>query len=430
MTQATRRPARKRQYGSGGLSRLSDAKNGSPRWRLTVQTKLDEGEPKPLTRNFTGTEADAKRALKDFQRQIEDGRFADDSGLTFATAFERFMAEVRTSKSPTTSELYERILRTHALKPLGHLRMRDIQATHIRRVIASAVNSSRTAQRGGALAGKSRANLRSYLHALFNFSLKENIVPRNVVDQVATPQLDHVERVEVDVELANTIRNLSATNTELSPIIAVALGTGMRRGELCGMRWSDVDLASGRIDVRRAAKNGGRAGERKVIIGTTKTKRSNRFVIMPQFARLALKDHRIAQRERDLAIGLGNRGDGVYVFDMLGTKERSEYAAWKADERKHREILDPNELSRRFTRFVRSQRLPEGLRFHDLRHGFACLAHASGSDIKTVSEALGHSSIGVTANIYVRLFGSAALDDQATRLDELLSKAPAARVNG
>jgi integrase len=414
--------AKRRQYGDGGLSRLStNAKDGRPRWRLTVRVAHENGERDQLTRNVIGTEAEAKRALKAFSKEIDEGRFADDKGLTFRSLLELFLAEVRRSSAPTTAELYERMLRSHAEHILGPMRVRAIQTAHIRRVLDTARNVSRTTKRGQRLSGRSIGNVRSYLHAALAYAMKEDYVPRNVVDQVRPPRHDHVERIDVDFDLANRILVAARSSDELRYIVAVALGSGLRRGELCALRWSDVDLENGWLTVRRAAKNIGRRGERTVIIGDTKTRSSLRTVVLLECARTALSDLRQAQKERDLAAGLGRRGDGVAVFDMLGMAQ-SQYGAWTAKERKRRSLLDPNELSRLFTRFVRDAKLPEGLRFHDLRHGFACLLFAAGCDLKTVSVWLGHSSVSVTAGVYVRHLGTAMFEEQARRVDEILSR--------
>ena len=142
----------------------------------------------------------------------------------------------------------------------------------------------------------------------------------------------------------------------------------------------------------------------KVIIKAPKTKRSQRIDHLPAFVLAVVRRHRVAQAKRHLALGIGNRGADGMVFDRLDGR------SW-----------DPDELSPQFSRLIRREKLP-AFRFHDLRHGYATLAFAAGVPLKTVSESLGHSAIGVTDVIYVHLRDEAKRE-KADRLDAYLDAA-------
>ncbi len=171
----------------------------------------------------------------------------------------------------------------------------------------------------------------------------------------------------------------------------------MRRCEICALKYSDIDLAAERYTLMRAAK----IVDGKVVIGKLKTKSSTRKGRLPAFVIPILKEHRRTQRERHMLLGLGNIGAETFVF------ERQDGTCW-----------NPNELSRRFSRFVRRHRLSP-MRFHDLRHAHASLRNSSGSSLKEISESLGHSSIGITANLYVHLLEDSKSAD-AERFDDYL----------
>ena len=130
----------------------------------------------------------------------------------------------------------------------------------------------------------------------------------------------------------------------------------------------------------------------KVIIKSTKTKRSTRTEYLAPFVIAVLRKHRATQAARHLALGLGNQGPDGFVFD-------------RADGRQ----FDPNEMSRLFSRLVRKHKLPT-VRLHDLRHAFATLSFAAGIPPKAVSESLGHSAIGVTGAIYIHLLSQTKRD--------------------
>jgi integrase len=168
----------------------------------------------------------------------------------------------------------------------------------------------------------------------------------------------------------------AAEGTELQAAIAVAIGTGLRRGELLALRWSDLDLDARRLTVRRSLET---------IEGVTRTKppktaRSARTIALPPFVGNILRAERKKQAELRLLLGLGREDDG-WVF------VRSDGSQW-----------EPGAFSLAFARFVKRAELPH-IRFHDLRHSFGTLALASGVDLQTVSRALGHESAAITSRI-------------------------------
>jgi integrase len=236
------------------------------------------------------------------------------------------------------------------------------------------------------------------------WGVKQGHLLTNVAERVEPPASPYVERTSITLDDVRAI--LAGTQgTELAAIVTTAIGTGLRRSELCALYWSDLDLDGGIIAVRRAAAN----LDGKVIIKATKTKRSQRVDHLPAFVIAALRGHKEEQLSRFTAIFADElearrQQKGGYVFTRPNGK------AW-----------DPNELSRQFSRLVRSRKLPP-FRFHDLRHGYASLAFAAGVSLRGVSESLGHSAIGVTDAIYVHLRDEAKRE-KADRLDAYLGPA-------
>lgn len=188
--------------------------------------------------------------------------------------------------------------------------------------------------------------------------------------------------------------------------VVLAIGSGLRRGELLALRWKDVDLVAASVRVMRAVErvemsdpNDPQKKRIDLRFKEPKTKGSRRTVILPAFAVERLRRHRREQQERFERLGVCRTNDDL-VFDRDG------------------EPWCPNTFGLCFARLVRRLKLPP-VRLHDLRHSYTSLMVASGVDLKTVSTALGHSSIRVTADIYAHLL-PAMERSAAARLDRII----------
>lgn len=341
-----------------------------------------------------------QNSFSDFARKKARGiDYPDEDRLIFDDLADRYLVAKAMSKESTTIAWYRRHLAQHIRPVLGAMHLREIRAHHIQNLLARATNGSRTSRRGAPLSPTSLRNVLVAIRAILGWGVKQGHLTRNVAEIVEMPSIPHSERAVVDL---GTLKMLLAktSSTELDAIVATAVGTGLRRSELCALHWGDLDFEAGTICVRRAAAN----VDGKVVIKAPKTKRSQRIDHLPAFVLAVLRRHRAAQAQRHLALGIGNRGANGMVFDRLDGR------SW-----------DPNELSRQFSRLIRREKLP-AFRFHDLRHGYATLAFAAGVPLKTVSESLGHSAIGVTDAIYVHLRDEAKRE-KAVRLDAYLDAA-------
>ncbi len=236
------------------------------------------------------------------------------------------------------------------------------------------------------------------MSSILEFGIKKNVVVRNVAKLTAVPKSEHREHVTFAVADIEAFIAASA-GTQLGTIILFALGTGLRRGEICGLLWNDVKLESGVYSLQRAAKN----VKGKAVIGDLKTPKSRRTDHMPSFVVQALREHRIEQMQRHSALGI-RPPDGGFVFaDAKG------------------QMVDPNELSGAFGNFVRNKGLRH-VRFHDLRHAYATNAFAAGVSLKVISESLGHSNIGITSEVYTAVLDPAKIE-KSNVLDGYLGSA-------
>jgi integrase len=171
----------------------------------------------------------------------------------------------------------------------------------------------------------------------------------------------------------------------------------MRRGELLGLQWGDVDLDRGTLRVERSVEET-KAGLR---VKEPKTKRSRRNIGLPQDAVAMLRNHRVAQLELRLKLGLGNITPQTLVFSTI-----------------EGELLSPDNLSRDWIRVCKLRKLPRH-GFHALRHTHLSILIRQGMDILTISRRIGHSKPSVTLDVYGHLIEGADTD-AARALDGLL----------
>ena len=239
------------------------------------------------------------------------------------------------------------------------------------------------------------------LHRALGDAVRRGWVVRNVADYALVPAPKRKRRRAEEASWTANEVALFLAKTEqerLYPIWYVALMTGMRRGEILGLRWRDTDLERGRLRLVRQLRVVRHVPE----LSELKTDRSRRQVsIDPETAAL-LRRHRKAQLEERLMVGDGYR-DGDLVFAQPD-------GDW----------YHPEAVSKVFDRRVVRYRLPR-ITFHDTRHTWATLALQAGVHPKVVSDRLGHSSVAFTLDVYSHAIQGLD-DDAAIRVADLIHK--------
>lgn len=177
-------------------------------------------------------------------------------------------------------------------------------------------------------------------------------------------------------------------------LVALAVATGMRRGELCALRWKDVDFEAGKLQVERSleqTKNGTR-------FKSPKTRHGRRRISLPAYMVSELRSHWRTLQEQRLALGLGKDDQEALVF-----------------RRPDGSPLLPNSVTTEWRRLVAGLKLPK-VPFHALRHTHASQLIASGMDVLSISRRIGHASPSITLNVYGHLFNTT--DDKAAAVFE------------
>ena len=239
------------------------------------------------------------------------------------------------------------------------------------------------------LSGNSARHYHRLLSSVFNTAVRWQLLRDNPCARVDPPKVETPEVQYLDESgIAKLLAALPDAPTQYSVLVQLALFTGCRRGELCGLRWSDIDLPAGLLAVNRTLEPVEGKG---LLFSTPKTKKSCRVIKLDENAVQLLRDYQQWQLREKLRIGskwarkvriLGKTVDN----DLLFTK-------WDG------QPIDPNSVTSWFPRFLREHDLPP-VRFHSLRHSNAALLIAAHVPVTTVAGRLGHAQVSTTTNIY------------------------------
>jgi len=277
------------------------------------------------------------------------------------------------------------MIQPHIVPALGHLKLKDLNPVHVRGFYREKLDS-----------GLSSATVRK-MHSIMRKALKQavldGLIPRNVCEAVKPPKIKHKEINPLDREQAKALLE-AASGDRLEALYVLAVHTGMREGELLGLKWEDVDLERGTLRLRHAlVREGG-----KIALGDLKTSKSRRSVRLTRAAADALRNHLERQLEEIERVGSLYQPGGLVFATESGT------------------LINPSNLRNRSFKPLLKQACLPNICFHDLRHTCATLLLSQGTHPKLVQELLGHATIAMTLDTYSHFLPS--MGDQTARAME------------
>lgn len=365
----------RRGRSEGTVTQRSDG-----RWVAAVSGGYAQDGKRIRTWVSGATKEEALRRLDDAKRKLGQTNISVDTERT--TVAEFFAAWLRDiichTVRPRTLECYQGIVDRHIVPHIGREQLRRLSPLGLQRLYG-------ILERKG-LGPRSRQLVHVTLATALRRAVRLHLIDVNPVDGVDAPRVPKANAKVLTIEQADKLLANLAPH-RLSGLFVVALTTGMRPGEILGLKWEDVDLKRATIAVRRTIED----HKGKAVIGEPKTAGSRRRIDIPKRCVTALIRH----RERLLADGL-RAADWVFPSDV-GTP------------------LGIRNLSRVFKSALVACDLPD-LRLYDLRHTAATIALVAGVPLKVVSERLGHASIKITADTYQHVIPSLQRD-AADRID-------------
>ena len=382
------------------MMRGSIRKRGQTSWTVIVDLGRDPatGKRRQIWRSVKGPKREAEALLVQLLHERDTGVERPVGKLTVASFLDRWLVDyVEPNLAPKTCVSYRDVVRVHLVPALGSLDLVALRPSHIQSLYSRLLQSGRSDRRGG-LSPRSVLRYHQILHAALHQAVRWQLLVRNPADAVEPPRPARRELRATTAEQARAVM-AAADETSIGPFVRLALLTGMRRGELLGLRWADVDLEAGAVHIQQTAQ---RISGQGIVFRQPKTRLSRRSVALSPDAVAALRRHRVRQAEARFLAGPAYADRDLVFATGLGTP------------------LEPGNLRRTWLGVARAAGIP-GLRLHDLRHAHATLMLGQGVHPKVVSERLGHASVNITLDTYSHVLPGLQ-EAAAAALDSILAE--------
>lgn len=366
-------------------------------WSLVIDLGRDPttGKRRQKWQTVKGTKKDAQRELIRTLHEMDTGAFVEPSKLTVAEYLEKWLAGyAAVSCTKHTHDDYAAELRRHVFPSIGNIPLSKLQPLHIQDYIARGLERGRLDGKGG-LSPKTMHKHFFLLKEAFARAVRWGILGRNPADALDPPKVPELEmRVLSEAEIRQLL--VATVGHYMQVPILLAVGTGMRRNEILGLQWADVNLDAGAVKVRQSLLYHDGAYSFK----TPKTEKGRRTVQLPSLVVEGLIRHRGQQAEQKLLLGPAYHDQGLVCATATGGP------------------LNPTQVSTALPRLLRQAGLPV-VRFHDLRHSHATHLLAQGEQLKVVSERLGHAKASITLDIYSHVLPGQQ-EEAARKVDRML----------
>ena len=377
-TETTKKP-RKRSRGEGTVYHRPDG-----RWEAALPKSMTGGK---RVCKYAKTERETKALLKKLVSDFENGLNIASARRTVGDYLEaHFRDVVQVHRRAGTIRSYRQTMDSHILPALGNIPLEKLDPPTVRAFLNDRIRSG--------LSANTVRIIRANLAAALKQAERDGLIRRNPVGLCPVPKVERTEQQFLDEDKARKLLDVCA-DRKFGVAFVVAIMTGLRKGELLGLRWQDIDLETGTVNVVnqlqrvekpdriRKDQRGERGENSELKLVPLKTAKSRRTVILPPGALELLKQHKAEQMIQASMMEDGWKQTGFVFTSEIGTP------------------VEPRNLNKAFKGALKSAGLPQDIRVHDLRHSTASLMLAKGVDLKVVSDQLGHSTIRLTADTYI-----------------------------
>jgi integrase len=372
------------------------------KWAVVVELDKDaEGKRKQRWYSGYNTKKEAEKAVAEIINQLENNGLTTTTKLTTGDYLKQwYQTYCEPNLEKTTLDGYSIILFKHLIPKLGKIQLQKLTALHIREYYTKAQESGRLDGKGG-LSGKTLKQHHRVLREALKHAVQMQLIDKNPADAVDSPK---VKKYKAEVLKDTQEMSLFLTSLDGQPLelpIHLAIGAGLRRSEVLGLRWKDIDFKEKTLTINQVLVR----ANKELFFKQPKSETSNREIKIPNTLYELLKKYKVKVAQNKLLLGSSYEDNDLVVCNVDGTP------------------INPGTFSHWFKDFLEKHNLKK-IRFHDLRHTFATWLLKAGVPLKVVSDMLGHSTIAISADLYSHVVKDMQ-EDAANKLDDILYKAEA-----
>lgn len=315
------------------------------------------------------TQQHCREWLQEIRNQMDEGLTIEGAKTSTGKFLDNWLETVKPTLHPNTWTQYSAIIDRYIKPGLAVLRLKDLRLEHIQTLYSNRLEAGTGA--------RTVRLIHAVLHRALNQALKWGPIQRNPATAVEKPRQPRPEMRTLDVRQTRDFLR-AAQGYRLETLFHLAITTGLRRGELLGLQWNDLDWGTGKLQVRRQLQ---RVVGKGLVFNEPKTAAGRRPITVGQTDLAQLQQHRKRQLEERLFAGCSWQDHGLIFASAVGTP------------------LDPRNVFRDFKNLLKTADLPD-IRFYDLRHTAATLMLQQRVHPKVVQERLGHSTISMTLDTH------------------------------
>ncbi len=366
---------------------MSITAKGRKKWLVTVYLGRTNGKPVRRWWLVEGTRKDAEKFERERMRERDADTLPTDKLSTVAHVAGRYLELA--AVGATTKARYQSLIEHHVLPHIGNERIEDVRPDQIQLLYQRLLRSGHRTRKSG-LSARTVRHIHVLLGIIFKTARRWRLVANDIMRDVDSPTVQKSRRNVVAPEkVAGFLEAATRSKYEIPIVLAITMG--MRRGEILGLRWSDVDLEGGKLTIAQTLvePEGG-----DLVFKEPKSEESRRTISIPPAAVARLRAHKAKQRALMLEMG----SDYQRTHDLVCAQPDGR-------------PIQPARLTTAYRGLAALHGL-KGVSLHDLRHSHATMLLEAGVDLKVVSARLGHSTIVLTADTYAHV--TEKLDRDAT----------------